>query len=72
MSYGATGHPEIEPHLYQVGGRLKRFFDPTDVQRFFGRWLALEHVEEVRIGLEPEKFAWLVVGRRAPAGAQGS
>lgn len=65
LSYGATGHPEVEPHLYAVEGRLKRFFDAADVERFFGQRLALERVEKVTIGLEPEKSAWLVVGRRA-------
>jgi SAM-dependent methyltransferase len=65
VGYGATGHPEVEPHLYRVEGRLKRFFDAADVERFFGGALALEHVEPVRIELEPEKLAWLAVGRRA-------
>ena len=45
-NFGATGHPEIEPHYYLVDGEPKRFFDrPAVVALFAEGWkqLSLEH-----------------------------
>jgi SAM-dependent methyltransferase len=65
LHYGAEGNPQLEPGLHEVRGRPKRFFARADVQRFFGRSpFTLEHVEEVTIGIVPEKHAWLVAARR--------
>lgn len=63
IHYGASGGPELEPHFYDVRGETKRFFDENDVRRFFGALFTLEHVEEVTVGMEPEKHAWLVCAR---------
>ncbi|MDO8386768.1 MAG: class I SAM-dependent methyltransferase [Polaromonas sp.] len=45
--FGASGHPQIEPHFFLVDGESKRFFDETDVNRLFASgWqrLSLEHI----------------------------
>lgn len=60
--YGATGHPEIAPHFYDVDGERKRFFDRADVERLFGagwRFLALEETEVRRYELP--KCCWEAV-----------
>lgn len=65
VHYGAEGNPQLEPGLHEVRGRPKRFFARADVQRFFGQPpFTLEHLEEVSIGIVPEKHAWLVAARR--------
>ena len=33
--FGASGHPEIEPHYCLVDGQPKRFFDRGDIERLF-------------------------------------
>ena len=39
FNYGAVGHPEIEPGLYDVNGASKRFFSQSDIHSLFGgRW----------------------------------
>ena len=60
--FGASGHPEIEPHFYRVDGEPKRFFDEAAVKSLFaGGWLcqSLEHVV-TRKYLKP-KALWEVV-----------
>ncbi len=62
IHYGATGHPEIAPHFYDVEGERKRFFDRADVERLFGagwRFLALE--ETVVRRYEHPKSCWEAV-----------
>lgn len=60
--YGASGHPEIEPHYFMVEGEPKRFFDRADVERMFAagwRFLALEETTFNRY--EHPKTAWEAV-----------
>lgn len=64
--YGATGHPEIEPHYYRVDGAPKRFFDEADVRRLFEhpgwRWIDLAEVTIDRY--QHPKVAWRLVAER--------
>jgi len=64
LHYGASGHPELEPHYYRVSGRPKRFFDRSDVMQLFGSELEIESLEEARVGTIPEKHTWLFCARR--------
>ena len=46
VNYGATGHRELEPGLYDVYGHYKRFFNQADIHQLFtNKWLLskLEH-----------------------------
>ena len=39
VNHGAGEGKEIESHLYETAdGRLKRFFDEKDIQKFFADW----------------------------------
>jgi SAM-dependent methyltransferase len=65
--FGASGHPEIEPHFFRVDGEPKRFFDASDVDRLFGagwRRLSLEHFV-TRKYLRPKALWELVLARDA-------
>jgi SAM-dependent methyltransferase len=65
--FGASGHPEIEPHFFRVDGEPKRFFDEADVDRLFGagwRRLSLEHFV-TRKYLRPKALWELVLTRDA-------
>lgn len=65
-NFGATGHPEIERHLYLVNGQPKRFFDREDVEALFLRgWrlLSLEHQQTGKYG--PPKAFWEAAVERA-------
>jgi SAM-dependent methyltransferase len=62
VNYGATGHDEIEPHLYLVGGHPKRFFDAADLDRLFAdgwRERSRRHMATRKYGVE--KRLWEVV-----------
>jgi len=67
VHYGAASEVELEPHLYQVGGHPKRFYDRDDILRFFGKRMRLESIEESPVGITPEKYTWLISARRAEA-----
>jgi SAM-dependent methyltransferase len=62
IHYGAVGHPELEPHLYQVGDGPKRFFDHTDVQALFGKgWEQVSELETTIHRYSMPKAVWEVV-----------
>ena len=59
VNYGAGEGKEIEPHLYETDdGRLKRFFDLNDIQKFFANWDKLYIHEEVMSRYGAEKVLW--------------
>ncbi len=63
--FGASGHPEIEPHFFRVDGEPKRFFDEADINRLFGngwRRQSLEHFVTRKYLLS--KALWEVVLER--------
>lgn len=65
--FGASGHPQIEPHYFLVDGAPKRFFDEASVGALFSHgWnrLSLEHFV-TRKYLKP-KALWEVVLERPP------
>jgi SAM-dependent methyltransferase len=45
INFGATGHPEIEPGLFNVHGRLKRFFERHDIEVLFKHGWKIIHLE---------------------------
>lgn len=48
-----AGHEEVEPHLYLIEGKLKRFFDRSEIDRLIGsRWrpLGFEEMSVDRYG----------------------
>jgi predicted ATPase/SAM-dependent methyltransferase len=62
VSFGATGHPEIEPGYYLVDGQPKRFFDRRDIRALLGsgwRVQALRHRYTYRY--TSRKALWEVV-----------
>jgi len=44
--FGASGHPRIEHHYFDVGGEPKRFFDRDDVDRLFARHWNIASAQE--------------------------
>lgn len=67
-NFGASGHPEIEPNLFLVGGEPKRFFDEASIESLFGedwRRLSLEHLVTSKY-VRP-KALWEVVLERRDA-----
>ena len=65
LHYGAVGHPELEPRLYQVGDGEKRFFSRADVITLFEQgWHRVSEQElEIHRYAQP-KFVWEVVLRK--------
>lgn len=64
--FGASGFPEIEPHLYRVGGRSKRFFDHADIARLFASdWRMISAEEHTIDWSDQRKSAWEVVAEVA-------
>ena len=60
--YGASGHPEIEPHYYSVDGEAKRFFDRRDLERLFAQgWHTLACTHYVTEKYALPKAAWEIV-----------
>lgn len=60
--YGAVGHPEVEPGLYQVDGELKRFFDREAVERLIGTEWKVHSLEELTVHrYDSPKVLWEVV-----------
>lgn len=59
---GAVGHTEVEPNLFEAGGRLKRFFDREAVLRLIGAGWQLHALEELEVGrYRAPKFLWEAV-----------
>ncbi len=59
VNHGAGEGKEIESHLYETAdGRLKRFFDEKDIQKFFVDWEKLYIHEEVMGRYGAEKVLW--------------
>ncbi len=59
INHGAGEGKEIEPHLYETSdGRYKRFFDQSDIERFFAEWEKLYVHEETMGRYEKEKILW--------------
>lgn len=59
VNHGAGEGKEIESHLYETAdGRLKRFFDEKDIQKFFADWEKLYIHEEVMGRYGAEKVLW--------------
>jgi SAM-dependent methyltransferase len=60
--YGASGHPEIEPHYYLVDGEPKRFFDHAAVQALFnGGWRVLSMQEQTIARYAKPKVVWEII-----------
>ena len=59
VNHGAGEGKEIESHLYETAdGRLKRFFDEKDIQKFFSEWEKL-YIHEEKMGrYGTEKVLW--------------
>lgn len=49
MNYGATGHLELEPGLYDVNGVSKRFFCESDIKQLFCRHWQLQALQHKTI-----------------------
>ena len=59
VNHGAGEGKEIEPHLYETSdGRYKRFFDQSDIERFFAEWEKFYVHEETMGRYEKEKILW--------------
>lgn len=57
--FGASGHPEIEPNLYLVSGRRKRFFDRAAIDALFAaRWFVRHCEERSVLRYDKPKIAW--------------
>jgi SAM-dependent methyltransferase len=62
MHHGAVGHQEVEPGLYRVDGKLKRFFDREAVERLAGKEWKIHCLEEATVcRYESPKTLWEVV-----------
>jgi SAM-dependent methyltransferase len=60
--YGASGHPQIEPNLYLVSGRRKRFFDRPAIDTLFAvGWLVRYCEERSILRYDKPKIAWEIV-----------
>ncbi len=60
--FGASGHPEIEPHYFCVNGANKRFFDREDLDRLFARgWQTLACTHYVTDKYAQPKTVWEIV-----------
>lgn len=47
--YGATGYPEIEPRLYKVKNKLKRFFTKEDILTLFAHGWIINNLADKNI-----------------------
>jgi SAM-dependent methyltransferase len=62
MHHGAAGQQEVEPGLYRVDGKLKRFFDREAVGRLVGKeWKVYSLEESTVCRYESPKVLWEVV-----------
>ena len=64
VNYGALSTDAIEPNLYQIGTRTKRFFDEASVRTFLRGW-DIQFIEENTIHrYEKPKSVWEVLAQR--------
>jgi SAM-dependent methyltransferase len=64
IHHGAGVGAEIEPHLFRMGARDKRFFDQADMVRLLAGW-RIEHLAEHTIQrYEMPKVVWEVAALR--------
>lgn len=65
VHYGATGHRELAPHYYDVGGSPKRFFDEAELRAMFAKgWEILSLRERTIARYEKPKVAWEALARK--------
>jgi SAM-dependent methyltransferase len=65
-NYGASGHPEIEPHYYLVNGEPKRFFDRAAIERLFADgWKVLDLRHQIVGRYNLPKALWEIGLERA-------
>ncbi|MEK8128588.1 class I SAM-dependent methyltransferase [Paenibacillus filicis] len=62
--YGAGQGTELEPGLYESGGRIKRFFERDQTEALFANWTIEALEENVLLRYEKPKRAWMVAARR--------
>lgn len=66
VHHGATGHPKIAHHYYEVEGNPKRFFDQTEVEALFAEgWVRLSSREMCIDRYEMPKVAWEAILRKS-------
>jgi SAM-dependent methyltransferase len=62
IRYDAAGHEEIEPNLFLVNGRLRRFFDREAMERMIGSEWKVHGLEELTVGrYGAQKVLWEAV-----------
>jgi len=62
MHYRAVGQQEVEPGLYRVDGKLKRFFDREAVERLVDKeWKVYSLEESTVYHYDSPKALWEVV-----------
>ena len=63
-SYGASGHPEIEPNYFSVDGQAKRFFDESALDQLFADWTILSREHHVIDRYAAPKAVWETIVER--------
>lgn len=64
--FGASGHPEIEPHYYYVNGAPKRFFNEDSAKLLFENgWEFLSIREYASYKYSQPKWLWELILRKA-------
>lgn len=58
VNHGAMQGKEIEHHLFENNGNLKRFFDKEDFDIFFSEWETIYLNEEKMYRYTKEKIVW--------------
>lgn len=58
VNHGAMQGKEVEHHLFENNGNLKRFFDKEDFDTFFSDWYTLYLNEEKMYRYTKEKIVW--------------
>ncbi|PCF94331.1 class I SAM-dependent methyltransferase [Vreelandella nigrificans] len=67
-NFGASGHAELEPHLFLVEGSPKRFFDRESVELLFNEgWNKLSMEHYVTSKYVKPKALWEIVLERSDA-----
>lgn len=67
LHYGAAGHPEVEPGLYRMDGKLKRFFDRDSANRLAGPEWKVHSLKEMTVyRYDSPKILWEVVLEKRP------
>jgi SAM-dependent methyltransferase len=63
-SYGASGHPEIEPNYFSVDGQAKRFFDEAALDQLFADWTILSREHHMIDRYAAMKAVWETIVER--------